>query len=577
MISKSQYGYLKAHTDLYPYVASDKWVCQLDYDEKEDEYKLITISTGMKVEEKMVDTDNGLVRLKLKYYTGIDEAYQVFDSSVLSKFGIKELLNYGIRFTEKYCENVIEYLIRSENSALIQQSYKKLGWSERNGSILFKSGMSIGNNSNKDLSYFGILDLTPHGSLEKWIELVKDEILCRTPITVILLLGFASPLLSYLNKKNDLGSILFNLSNSSSKGKTTSAMLAASVFSNPLMNKGTMISYNATENALIEFISNCQGHTVIIDEVALSNSRDFTKLMYTVCNGRSKMRLNGDSTQKEVKEFSSIVISTAEFNLIDNDSPNGVRTRVFEINDIFTSSAENSDRIKSVVIQNYAVAGERYMPYLYGKIGQIDEDYSKVKSHLVNLCQEKKELSERILSKLAIILQTAEYVKECFDLEIDVTSIEKYLLDLERNISAETSPDDRLLEVITEETLKNISKFADGCILPSAQCIGVILEHDDETTELRIIESAFKRMMQERQITNYKPILKSLKKRGILSAESDRLYKRVVISDDLGRVNCYCFLLKKERCVSALQNQKPNTLQGDDIEELDIDSLTIEI
>lgn len=29
------------------------------------------------------------------------------------------------------------------------------------------------------------------------------------------------------------------------------------------------------------------------------------------------MRLNGDSTQKEVKEFSSVIFSTAEFNFVD--------------------------------------------------------------------------------------------------------------------------------------------------------------------------------------------------------------------------------------------------------------------
>ena len=159
-------------------------------------------------------------------------------------------------------------------------------------------------------------------------------------------------------------------------------MLATSVFSNPMLNRGCAISFNATENALIQFISSCGGHTVVVDEVALCYSKDFNRIMYSICNGRSKMRLSGDATQKEVTEFNGVVISTAEFSLLNEDTPNGIKARVFEIKDMLTDSAENSDNIKSCIYENYALAGEIFIKLLIHKEDKVFADYETDKAFL---------------------------------------------------------------------------------------------------------------------------------------------------------------------------------------------------
>ena len=121
--------------------------------------------------------------------------------------------------------------------------------------------------------------------------MVKEQISGNTSLELALVLGFASPVLSLLNDSYDIGSLVFNFSNTSSKGKTTAAMLAASVFSNPAMNKGTLITYNATENAIIETISSMNSLTVGLDEVGMSSFRDFSKLLYAICSGTSKKKI----------------------------------------------------------------------------------------------------------------------------------------------------------------------------------------------------------------------------------------------------------------------------------------------
>ena len=547
-IDEARYGQFKRKCGkTFPFFLSRKYLLYLEKKEEgqEEQYFLCSIATALKVSERILDMDTGITTVNIQCYDGSSERSHIFGSEIFSKFGAKSLLNYGIRFEEKNCEYILQYLIKSETIAPVRKMYAKLGWSNTPNGLPFKSGCTIGGNTEAE-SYSGSMDLMPHGTLKTWIEMVKNEVLTNVPLSVVLLLGFASPILAYLNRTYDLGSIMVNLSNRSSKGKTTAAMLAASVFSNPVMNKGTMISYNATENALVEFVSSCKGHTVVLDEVGISSGKDFLKLMYTICNGRSKMRLNGDSTQKDIKEFSSIIISTAEFDLIHEDMPNGIRTRVFELRDTFTSSAENSDRIKKVVMQNYAVAGNEFAKYLINKIKNIESDYEDSKRKFMAYYATKQELTERIISKLSVLWVTLKYVTDCFSLEFKENSIRNYLMKMEQQISAEAPSEDNLLEIVLQEVALDNKRYIKDHRLPSGQCFGMIWEDIDDFTEVLIIDTVFVNLMRKHNINDWKVRLKRLKEKNILQTEPDRLYKRITLISELGRQKCYCFKIKPE-------------------------------
>ena len=80
--------------------------------------------------------------------------------------------------------------------------------------------------------------MEPKGSLDAWLEMVKAEVIGNTAAEICLLIGFASVILGYLNHFTDLGCLLFNFCNTSSKGKTTMAMLSASVWAILPLTKG---------------------------------------------------------------------------------------------------------------------------------------------------------------------------------------------------------------------------------------------------------------------------------------------------------------------------------------------------
>lgn len=538
-----QNNYFVENIRTFPYVRTKRYLSKV-MDIKDVPF-LVTFGSAVWVKEKLIDIDTGKVYLKLGYRLGDDDKEKIYDSSILNQWGIKELLTDGIRFYDKNSADVVSYLIMDEENAPIKRVYSKLGWSITDDSVVFKSGTVHDTNGACESEYRGNLKLSTHGSLDNWLQMVKDEVLNNTPLEFVMLLGFAAPILSYLNIKFDIGAMMFNLSNRTSKGKTTAAMLAASVFSNPVLNKGTAITYNATENAIVQFIAEAMGHTVILDEVAISTCHDFIKLMYTICNGRSKMRLNGDATQKAVHEFNSVIISTAEFDLLNDDSPAGLKARVFEIKDQLSVSADNSDNIKRCIIENYAVAGDPFMETVLKDIENVSEKYETEKKNLISKIKNKKELTERIFSKLSIIILSCRYFNQTFpDAQIDIDALEDYVIKLEASISENMSPEDRFLEILKIEYMNNSHKFlqkngSSNYTVPQ-NCVGEIIVHKWQT-EIVILEPEFVRICEKYNIGNPKTLLKNLKAFDILEGEKDRLYKRVVIWKEFGRQKCYCF------------------------------------
>lgn len=510
------------------------------------------VSSGISILKKYIDLDSKKVNFLITYYNGIGMSEIYADRSVLSKRGIEELINYGVSFNIEKPKHLINYLMVSEQKAPIEFSHTQLGWSELDGKTVFKSGKLVSaDESGAKSTYFGNLDLAPSGSREKWFEMVKTEVIGNIPLTTVMLAGFASPILGYLNQKYDLGSVLLNLSNSSSKGKTTAAMLATSVFGNPAMNKSTLITFNATNNALVNFASQCNSHTIALDEAVISTASDVTKQLYTLCSGRDKLRLNTDSELKEASTFSSFIISTAEFDLIPDSATNGIGARVFELKDTFTASAENSVKIKSIVAENYGFAGAEFVEFLLKeKINNIEKDYLKCQSELMSEYNEefapckKGELTERVFSKLAILLQTAIYFEKCFGIKIEGNFIE-YLKKIEKSVQGNSDRSAFLLECIKQSVGDNPNKYITS---PSNAFSGALgkISTNSKGTQIIITVSEANRIFEVNNIENPKNLLQQLKKDKILLCEKDRLYKRIQLCPFTHvKQHCYVFLIKE--------------------------------
>ena len=522
---------------------------------RENDGAFCVLSSYIEVVGKEIDIDNGSVRLLIRFNNGISIVEKYFDRSVLTRQGLEQLTCLGVSFDVINPGSFLKYLQATEYFAPVSYTHSQLGWGNYDGSTVFKSYRLYAQNTSLTSTYSGTLDLYPHGDAEKWMAMYKDEVRGNIPLTIVLLSAFASPLLGYLNHTHDIGSVLFNLCNVSSKGKTTAAMLAASVFGNPVMDKGTMITFNATGNALISFASLCNSHPIILDEAAIyDNPTDIRRQLYTLCSGRDKLRLNSSSELKEVRTFSSCIISTAEFNLVDESSPNGIKVRVFELGDTFTKSAQNSDAIKTTVMQNYGHAGERFIEYIVNhKLNDIETDYIRIKNGIIQRIPNKQELTERVISKLAILVLAAHYCNCCFGWKIHLKEISEYIRKLEVSVRRITKQDQYLLDCVAQEIVKNISQYC--CDEREnhfpVRCVGKLYKEKSRQCAA-VYSTTAQDIFKRYDIENAENILKVLKTNGKLLTEKDRMTKRIRINEQIGLQKCYVFDLTEYKLLQTV-------------------------
>lgn len=542
----------KRHLPLYIPIPEKNRIAKIE--QKNGKIFILPFSTFVTIKNVIIN-ENGetFFRLQYKNKKGMEE--RDFSTSILCSEGIKNLLRYGISFNEKGGACLIDYLIEQQETAPVINIYSHLGWNQYNDELAFNYDyLYIKDEYDENTKYSGDFDIEHAGKYDIWERMVIKEVCSNgnTPMQFVLALGFASPVLALLDQSFDSGAMLVNLSNSTSKGKTTAAMLAASVFGKPKTGNSTMLSYNITKNALPETISKFNGITVAIDEAAILKSKDFSKLLYTICSGTSKGRIkstgNGGTQLDKVTHFSSIVVSTAEFDLLTDDSEGGLRVRVFELNDTFTISAENSNIIKKTVLKNYGEAGIGFvMHFMKHHASNVEEEYEEMIDLLKSKFVNKTDITDRLIERFAVILLTVKCCNNCeyFKFKFDFDSLLSYIVKQIENIDKKLNYEERIREIILEDYSTNINSYPSikedlKERLCGAKIRGLIEKHDDYKLYY-IMPSVFEQLMNEKRIPNITTKLKQLKKLGVLCPEDEkRLVKRVKIRGG-ERISMYCF------------------------------------
>lgn len=305
-----------------------------------------------------------------------------------------------------------------------------------------------------------------------------------------------------------------------------------------------MKNTNATKNALLATLAFYNSFTVVIDEIGTSEIKDFSKFLYSVCLGSSKKRLDGNAQIKKTEQYSSFIISTAEYDILSDDSEGGLKARVFEIDDTLTKSAENSDNIKSTILKNYAVAGDLFIYHLLlNCYDSMESEYSKIKQALNSkFVNSFINIKERVISKFAVVLLAVKFCNSCNDFHFKfnysklfnyaVTQVKKALSDYDR--------EEKVLEIVKQEIVKNerlYPKKNDSNVNVSNIC--GVLETINSDLYCYMITTVFEDLMNRNKILDYKKILKEMRDSSILSVENKKLIKRIKINGI--RITTYCF------------------------------------
>ena len=569
-ITKEEYDYyVEESGDMFPFVVMDDWICIIISKTKNNEtyYFIASIASRFEISKCNIDMVTNERSYTIKAMLNGEYIYFDVKAEVLTTLGLKELLKMGVLYDERQAKELQRYLMMSAYKAETQTVHTTLGW---NGD-LFLSSKSFPE-SKTSSKYIGGIDFYPKGSKEIYLHMIKSQVLQYTPLLFVWLIGFCSIILAYLNKHFDFGCLIFALNNLSSKGKTTAAMLSTSITSNPIFDRGLITNFSGTSNAVLNFVSHSNGHTVVLDEAGTAEALQSRKLLYQMCSGRERKRLNTSGELKGTAEFNSAIIVTSEHSIIDSSAPNGIRARIFELTEALTISAKHSNIIKTTILNNYGLLYDDFISYVIDYLDDVLADYNNIVQVLKNGFQGVKgELTDRVLEKLAVIYLTAYYAKDCFALELNLESIKEYIYTLEKRINTEIDIADKALDCILDYVSRNSSKFIRANISDYESCVEGKIIKSGNCVEISILKLVAESILAKNSYESIKTLTEKWQQKQILLCEKDRAYKRVKLTKDLPSQPCYVFKLPISSSEHITKCQSIyESVSSDNLDDVDI-------
>ncbi len=254
------------------------------------------------------------------------------------------------------------------------------------------------------------------GERAKEIEAKRFAMTLEDSYKIGVLFGYAGMLSSYSQIDISPAAELYG---ASTTGKTTSAMLGASALSNPLKDRGLLLSMDGTTNALEKIAALLNAAFFGLDEAAVSSLRDMEQLLFKLVQGSVKLRLNRSAELRDGLRWVFSLIITSETpakETIRQEKPNrrvrgGFDVRIIQI-DTTSNRILNSEEIAIVdlIKENFGHTGIEFAEYLLRQ-----ETHESIKSRITAatsaLAIGKKPYQRRVATIFGIMQVTAEILE----------------------------------------------------------------------------------------------------------------------------------------------------------------------
>ena len=486
------------------------------------------------VPEINIDTNNVMLPITTKYLNR-DIKILIPRDKAMSKREIIKLSLQGADVTEenaKYHIRSIEY--QERKIGRVNNTHSELGFAKYKEKEIFKLYKAI----NEDSSYVGALDLKPKGNLGNYLDDLREHVVPYKNISLAFALGVSSSIVAKLNMHyKDINTLLVHLFAESTKGKSTAAMLAISVWGNPNLSGGGLYNtWNSTENALSTSLAGNYGIAYALDELSMSKIEDTTSLIYNLVGGKDKARLTKDIELRAAATWTTSIISTGEVSLLSKAKNNtGLDIRELELGGIvWTEDANHSDQVKALVNRNYGVFGadfvKRLIEFPADRLKEIFEEEREIFIQKVKEKNIQDDMLSRTSCKYAIVTLTIRLINSRYKdrgIILDIEGIRELLVDTEINSinrrGIKRKAEDWLIQYIES----NASKFKSGKETnTNVDYWGTRKELPNGELEVAILTNKFEEIMRKGKFEDTKVVLEQLKKEGKLEYEAGRLTRK---------------------------------------------------
>lgn len=458
---------------------------------------------------------------------------------LMTEFKLLELVKYGAQVNKGTAPDLICCLENLEVTAPVIYEYSRTGFDILNEEKVFKCYKLI-SKSGVEGDYVGDVKIEPKGSFEKWLDLVRTEVM-DSPLEIILAMALSSVVFDYVHTLFPTENLVVALTGLSSSGKTTALNLAVSTGALPVTTDNSLLlTFLDTELSIMHRM--LSGYCIGIDEGSTLKKKDTTKILYSIANGKERARMTKTLGMAESVSFHSVVFTSSETSLLAQaDNNAGLRVRVLELSAVWTKSAESSDKIKEVVTENYGWAIPEMAEYLLNK--EPEKIVERCKYWTEVFKEHKSENSDivllgRLAKKMGIVLATAEIAEEVFDLQFDTEKICEFLAEQVLVNPQEYDIGIRAYSVIIayytahpEEFGENIPSTVDQIYRKNGYVgrgkFTTLYDGAESTKILHIKQETFEKIMDDNRFPDIKSVLTRLRELNLLVSDKDRLVSKL--------------------------------------------------
>lgn len=225
---------------------------------------------AIKVEYITLDVLTGEVCFSLTAYFRGNRVTKTVERGELTVRKLSELATFGFPILQrKIAEDFVKYVVDNEGYFPLRRVCSKVGWHDVEGKRCFIYRQSFCDGKLQDIRYNGPIDLSHKGTFEANVKFL-NELFSKgfVGLQVICAVSLSSAVVGLLAKK-DLRYI-FHIGGTSTTGKTTSLMLAASMWGNPDISPHCVASnWHITDNKLVQSMSGNKGILRGLDELSM--------------------------------------------------------------------------------------------------------------------------------------------------------------------------------------------------------------------------------------------------------------------------------------------------------------------
>ncbi len=397
------------------------------YDERHE--LIVACSHPIFISNVLVDKDNAQESVVLQFKRRKSwNSVTVPKSTIASPNSIVRLADFGVAVTSNTAKGLIDYLAElealNENEIKTELATSSLGWTKEGEFLPYT----------QEIKYNGQIELSDlyksigtKGDFNTWKKLVKDPANKAPEIRIALGGAVASITLQKLNIQPFFVHIH---SPHAGSGKTTTLMLAASLYGNPELGQYVQ-SFNSTVVAMEYSAALLNSFPLFLDELQLSNKYrgQTTFNVYYLAQGQGKSRGRKDGGIREVTSWQNTTITTGETPIVKDTDGQGAAARVIQVKldeKLFTrkEGLELATKLK----ENYGFAGEILINYFikdgFDEIRQLFEDYA-------DLLETYQDIQDKQINAGAIVLAAYETLnKVVFNnslKELKAKDVKKYL------------------------------------------------------------------------------------------------------------------------------------------------------